>query len=266
MTEAAGSGAAVRVLPVAAIEDVAAATYWLRFPAPREIECEPGHFFMLSPAEPAGGLLLGRPFSIGDVRGGAWCFLARVLGRGTAWMRRAPMGTPFRVVGPLGRPFARLDRPVHRIVAGGIGLAPFYYLARRLRGERPGSRIELYYGERTDAAHVEFDEGERDLFDRVERFTEDGSRGLRGTVIDGLEEVIGEGEVAWYGCGPHPMLRALAARLAAAEVSGVQFSLEERMACGFGVCQGCAVPAREGPRYRLLCVDGPVVDPRKIAW
>jgi dihydroorotate dehydrogenase electron transfer subunit len=63
------------------------------------------------------------------------------------------------------------------------------------------------------------------------------------------------------------MLKALARRFDRAAATAVQFSLEERMACGFGVCQACIVPNRSGsPKYRLLCVDGPVVDPREVAW
>ena len=63
------------------------------------------------------------------------------------------------------------------------------------------------------------------------------------------------------------MLRALAARLEAGGVTSAQFSLEERMACGFGVCQACVVPSRRRPpAYRLLCLDGAVMDPLEVAW
>lgn len=258
---------AVRTLPVLGVEDVAEETFWLRFRRPDGVECEPGQFFMLSPVEPAGGVYLGRPFSIGDVRDGEWRFLLRGLGHGTRWMKRLPPGLPLRLVGPLGRPFARPAAPVHRLVAGGIGLAPFYWLARRLRAERPGARIELFYGERSAAAHVEFDAGEAGLFDHVERTTDDGSRGGPATVVDLADRTAVDGRTAWYACGPHPMLRALAGRLEARGTTGAQFSLEERMACGFGVCQACVAPRATGPeRYRLLCTEGPVVDPREIAW
>lgn len=266
MSPTATIGRGLRTVELAAVEEVAAETVWLRFPAPAGVEVEPGQFFMLSPADPSAAVFLGRPFSIGDVRDGEWGFLLRALGRGTRWMRDLPPGTPMRLVGPLGRPFDRPDRAVHRFVAGGIGLAPFFRLARAIREERPGARIELLYGERTKAAHVRLDEERAALFDAVERFTDDGSRGEPGTVVDGLGD-LDDPDVAWYGCGPHPMLRALAARLEAGGVEGAQFSLEERMACGFGVCQACVVPTREGsPKYRLLCVDGPVVDPREVAW
>jgi dihydroorotate dehydrogenase electron transfer subunit len=63
------------------------------------------------------------------------------------------------------------------------------------------------------------------------------------------------------------MLRALAVLFEARGIGGAQFSLEERMGCGFGVCQACVVPNRAPPpRWRLLCVEGPVVDPAEVAW
>lgn len=263
----AGPSSGAWTLALQAVDDVAEATCWLRFPAPTGVAVEPGHFFMLSPARPSGTVFLGRPFSIGDVRDGAWRFLLRVLGRGTAWLRSLSPGAPVRVVGPLGRPFVRPPRAVHRMVAGGVGLAPFFYLARVLREEQPGSRIELLYGERAAASHTSFDSDEEALFDRIERFTDDASLGIPGTVVDGADPGLGEDGVAWYGCGPHPMLRAFAMRLEAQDVRGAQVSMEERMGCGFGVCQACVVTnRRQPPRYRLLCVDGPVVDPGEIAW
>jgi len=280
-----GAPAGAWTLPLRAIEDVGQATCWLRFQAPANVEgvhpptLEPGAFFMLSPATPSGVIFLGRPFSIGAVRDGTWCFLLRVLGRGTAWLRSLGPGALVRVVGPLGRPFARPRRATHRFVAGGVGLAPFFHLARVLRDEQPGARIELLYGERGEAAHTAFDSAEENLFDRVDRFTDDGSLGTAGTVVAGAEarlaggevgpggEVGGDGDVAWYACGPHPMLRALAVLFEARGVRGAQFSLEERMGCGFGVCQACVVPSRAAPpRWRLLCMEGPVVDPREVAW
>lgn len=260
------SPGAAWTLPLAGVEDVAAGTYWLRFDVPPGLACEPGHFFMLS-SPAAGAPFLGRPLSIGDVRDGSLRFLVRALGRGTAWFRTLPPGSLVRLVGPLGRPFAARERPVHRLVAGGIGLAPFFYLARRLRATRPDARIELHYGERSADAHVPLAGPEAELFDAVERCTDDGSLGARGTVVDGLDGRLEDPAAAWYACGPDPMLRALAGRLERAGATEAQFSLEERMACGFGVCQACIVPNRAGsPRYRLLCVDGPVVDPREVAW
>jgi len=44
-----------------------------------------------------------------------------------------------------------------------------------------------------------------------------------------------------------------------------EVSLEERMACGIGVCMGCAVPMAGGG-YTRACREGPVYDARAVKW
>jgi dihydroorotate dehydrogenase electron transfer subunit len=101
----------------------------------------------------------------------------------------------------------------------------------------------------------------------VSRWTDDGTRGERGTILRAVSGLAAEPDCTWYACGPYLMLRALAALFEEHGVTGAQFSLEERMACGFGVCQACVVPRRHSPpAYRLLCMEGPVLDPREVAW
>ena len=58
----------------------------------------------------------------------------------------------------------------------------------------------------------------------------------------------------FYACGPLPMLRAIER---VAQTPG-QYSMEERMGCGFGACMGCTIQTRSGPRR--VCKDGPVFD------
>lgn len=52
-----------------------------------------------------------------------------------------------------------------------------------------------------------------------------------------------------------------------------QVSLEERMACGVGVCLGCPVKVNPAPGsrpldpvFKMVCKDGPVFDAKEIAW
>ena len=73
-------------------------------------------------------------------------------------------------------------------------------------------------------------------------------------------------------CGPHPMLRRCA-ELAAATGAACQVALEEPMACGFGVCLGCAIRvhipapgAPAGAAYALVCRDGPVFPAQQVLW
>jgi dihydroorotate dehydrogenase electron transfer subunit len=55
------------------------------------------------------------------------------------------------------------------------------------------------------------------------------------------------------------------AQLASAAGLPCVVSLENHMACGFGVCLGCAAPLTAGG-YALVCRDGPAFDAGKIAW
>ena len=56
------------------------------------------------------------------------------------------------------------------------------------------------------------------------------------------------------------MLRAVYGR---AGVDG-QFSFEARMGCGFGVCMGCTIETKNGPKR--VCKDGPVFEKGEIVW
>ena len=48
----------------------------------------------------------------------------------------------------------------------------------------------------------------------------------RGTVVDGAVRRLDDAPGAWYGCGPQPMLRALAGRLEAAGVRVLRTDLD----------------------------------------
>ena len=78
--------------------------------------------------------------------------------------------------------------------------------------------------------------------------TADGSYGRTGFVIDAMDRPYSY----FYACGPLPMLRAIEQ---AAQTPG-QYSMEERMGCGFGACMGCTIQTQNGPRR--VCKDGPV--------
>ena len=43
-----------------------------------------------------------------------------------------------------------------------------------------------------------------------------------------------------------------------------QLLLEEYMACGVGVCLGCAVMTKSG--YKMVCKDGPVFEASEVIW
>jgi dihydroorotate dehydrogenase electron transfer subunit len=130
-------------------------------------------------------------------------------------------------------------------------------LARTMEKLGRSGELTLLYGDGRQGLLI--DPGS-DMFPKVRTLTctEDGSCGTRGMVTGLLEEVnLGEG-AHLYVCGPNPMMRAVMAA-AGSRCLSAHYSLEARMACGFGVCSGCAVKMASGEFVRA-CREGPVFD------
>jgi dihydroorotate dehydrogenase electron transfer subunit len=195
---------------------------------------------------------LARPFSYYDHDGGVASLLFEVRGRGTALLDAtsqmevsAPLGQGFRIDGAGGRA---------ALLGGGVGVAPLKVLSRRL-GEL-GIPYDVFLGF-ADAATAKVARE----FPRARVATMNGSVGTRGTVLDAVPDLVDYRAV--YACGPNPMLAAV--KRAASEESLCQLSVEERMGCGNGSCNGCAVPVRSGG-YVRSCVEGPVFNAEVLAW
>ncbi len=227
----------------------------------------PGQFVMV---RVSGALdpLLRRPFGIYDVLGGRKGIeiLYKVVGRGTGMLSELDPGDRVDVLGPLGNGFPMVRDPENLVmVAGGIGVAPFFWLAKAIAGK--GRRPVLLYGARTKE-EVRLVRPFRAAGVRVRVTTEDGSVGSRGLVTDLLDRELVEGRTV-YACGPLGMLMAVSE---AARRRGVKclVSLERAMACGIGVCLGCAVKTRPHPQeqkhYSMVCSDGPVFASEEIDW
>ena len=92
--------------------------------------------------------------------------------------------------------------------------------------------------------------------------TLDGSAGFCGNVVQLLESclsLVGERPYV-YACGPQPMLASLKVLLAK-EMIPCQVLVEERMACGLGLCFGCVKKTLDDTEpYKRACVEGPVFD------
>jgi dihydroorotate dehydrogenase electron transfer subunit len=228
--------------------------------------------------------LLGRPFALYDTvledgKPVALDVVYLVVGKVTALMTALRAGDTVDLWGPLGNGFQPLATDDHvALVAGGIGQTPFLAEIRELLGTRayggqPGrrvaQRVSLFYGVRTAelAAGVE---DFRAAGAEVHLASDDGSLGVKGFVTDLVARSASKGSSApghIVGCGPEPMLRALA-QLAQTLNIPCHLSLETPMACGLGICFSCVtkVKTSDGWDYRRVCVDGPVFDAVRLEW
>lgn len=236
---------------------------------------EPGQFVMVKPAN-AAEPLLRRPFSVFEVvrdqagEVAAISLLNKRAGRTTGQLFDAAEGDAINVLGPLGKPFTVVSPPMHAwMVAGGVGLAPFATLAAALADG--GLSATLFYGARSAGELFYLDFFER-LGVRLVLSTEDGSRGVRGRITAPLESALAglssPGHAMVYGCGPEPMLAAVAA-LAARYGQPSEVSVERVMGCGMGGCYSCVIPVRHGDEHLHLvrsCITGPVFDGAEVVW
>ncbi|MBX6422591.1 dihydroorotate dehydrogenase electron transfer subunit [Thermosulfurimonas sp. F29] len=204
--------------------------------------------------------LLPRPFSVHEVLGGRIRLLYGVRGPGTETLSRLSRGDVLLLDGPLGRPFPLPERGPVWLVAGGIGVAPFLFYLSELRNR--GLPTRLFYGGRSRGDLLRVDRL-RELSGALVLTTEDGSRGRKGLVTDPLSRALGrERPALMVACGPPGLLKAVG-RLAEARGIPAYLSLEALMACGRGLCLGCAV-ARRGGGTLKVCVEGPAVDSREV--
>ncbi|MDR0799919.1 MAG: dihydroorotate dehydrogenase electron transfer subunit [Endomicrobium sp.] len=242
--------------------------------------CSPGQFFMISIPD----VFLRRPLGIHDVKKDTVSFLYSVVGKGTKIL--SEMGRTYKSVlsskgdcneikmlGPLGRGYNLTPdvssmslsqtslslskkelaetknisfNPV--IVAGGTGIASVHFLAAKLK-----KKGILYYGARSKKDLLCLDKFKK-IGWKVAVSTEDGSEGYKGYITDVLSKNLKDGDML-FACGPTPMLKKVLQIAKERNIKGF-VSLEEKMACGVGNCQGCAVKINGG--NKMVCKDGPV--------
>ena len=150
------------------------------------------------------------------------------------------------------------------IVAGGIGVAPLFFLAERLK---PLATLVLIGAKTKDQILCKNDFKKLGCDVRIS--TDDGSAGLKGKVTDLLRNILrnntinANNAITLYACGPELMLKEIRQISKSYDIPA-QVSLEAHMACGFGACLGCAVDTQAG--YKLVCKDGPVFNAEEILW
>ncbi len=271
-----------RRIKVKKVRDLGGGNYLLALHSPEQARlAQPGQFLMVKCCEDVDGIpLLRRPFSIFAVQHDSSTgapsgleILVKDVGAGTHKLVSVRPGQKLHTLGPQGVPF-QLPKAIGKearfacLVAGGVGIAALYLLARELLAL--GVSPVLFYGARTTAELVL-----RDYFERLgietHYTTEDGSLGSRGLVTAPLSRFLkkhARAGLRTYACGPWAMMRAVHA-LAQRRLIPCEVSLEARMGCSLGACMGCVVQAqtdRGKPHYIRVCMEGPVMNSSLINW
>lgn len=201
------------------------------------------------------GQYLRRPISVCDFDKQTLTLIYKIVGEGTEKMSRMTEGQALNTLTGLGNGYdTSLSGNAPLLVGGGVGVPPLYRLCKELKEQ--GKRVNVILGFNT-AEEIFLEKEFSTIADNVTVTTVDGSYGLRGFVTDALSDI---NYTYVYSCGPLPMLKALAK---VTNCSG-QYSLEERMGCGFGACMGCSCKTLLG--NKRICKEGPVFVKEEIIW
>ena len=230
-------------------------------------EAKPGNFIEIRITEQTEPFLR-RPISIYhlDKENGILEFIFQVKGKGTQILAKREVGKEIDIIGPIGYGTFKYDDYQNiAIIGGGIGVFPLYELAKEAKADH--KNVTTYLGFRSKD-FVVLEEEFKNISDELILTTDDGSYARKGFAINYLEEDIEAGKAdAIYACGPLPMLKAVQ-KLAMEKEIPCQISLEEKMACGLGVCLGCAVKTakspKDAPEYWHVCKAGPVFHAKDV--
>lgn len=167
------------------------------------------------------------------------------------------------------------------LVGGGYGAGPMASVAELAlkKGLKP-ENIHYIVGARTKDLLL-FHKRLEGTGVNVHVTTDDGSYGVKGRVIDALNKIISESKEnnrknksknkgnyksvntqidKIYTVGPELMMKAVY-DAAVRENINCEISLERYMKCGIGVCGSCVVD----PTGKRMCIEGPIIDSKKIA-
>jgi len=234
--------------------------YRIKFDAPEmAAKSGPGQFVHVRIDE-RNDNILRRPFSIHNAENGIITVVYKVVGTGTARLKEKLPGDSCDLIGPVGVGFSTPDDGVIPVaVCGGYGAAATFMLTQRTK--QPGV---LLLGARSAADIILTRDYEERGFE-VKVATDDGSMGHKGRVTELIDQLLAEKpgkKFFFYGCGPHPMLMALAKLLREKGLDG-ELSVDHIMCCGVGACFGCVVKVNDHAHpgewmYARSCADGPV--------
>jgi dihydroorotate dehydrogenase electron transfer subunit len=234
---------------------------WLQSPVDLP-EIKAGNFAEIQiPGVP--DVFLRRPFSILDVdyEKRLISFYIKAIGKGTAHLGKLQAGDKVNIIYPLGNKY-NVPKSAKKvlIVGGGSGIAPFILLGKQI--QKQNVEVTFLIGGRSKKDILLTEEFSK--YGEVAATTEDGSFGEKGLVTQ--HSIFKNKNFPFdkvFTCGPDPMMKAVG-KIATEKGVECEVSLENTMACGFGVCLCCVTATHKG--NKRVCLEGPVFNVKELAW
>ena len=235
--------------------------------APRLAEtAQPGQFVNVKTP-----YMLRRPIGImdADPASGQIDLGIRMVGKGTEWLAGCKIGETLSLLGPLGHGFDLSGWKRVITVGGGTGVFPLYFVQQACRRENIDAIAVCGYPSKQDSILTEeyASCGCQVLF-----ASDAGDMDIAGHAAWALEHLLTdlepEPETVIMSCGPKVMMQSVA-ELARRYKLACQVSLEERMACGIGVCLVCTCKTRDSRGQEQMsrcCSEGPVFAAEDVIW
>jgi ferredoxin--NADP+ reductase len=198
-----------------------------------------------------------------DAQAGTITLIFQEVGKSTMEMGLLEVGDSFHsVAGPLGHPTEIENFGTVICVAGGVGIAPMYPIARDLHAA--GNKVISIIGARSQDL-LFWEDKMRAVSDELIVCTDDGSYGRKSLVTEPLKELLAAGTPAAkvWAIGPTVMMKFVSLTTQPFNVPTI-VSLNTVMIDGTGMCGGCRVAMTDGAKF--VCVDGPEFDGHLVDW
>jgi ferredoxin--NADP+ reductase len=167
----------------------------------------------------------------------------------------------YAFVGPLGHASEIEKLGTVVLVAGGVGTAPVYPIAREMKAA--GNKVICIQGARSKDL-LFWQDKIASVCDEHIITTDDGTFGRKALVTEPLKEVCEREKVAIvYAIGPVPMMKFCSFTTKPFGVKTI-VSLNSIMIDATGMCGGCRVNV--GGDTKFTCVDGPEFDGHQVDW
>lgn len=218
----------------------------------------PGHFVIVRTGN--GGERIPLTIADADLKKGSITLVVQAVGESTRKICALEPGECLTdIVGPLGQATHIEKGGTVVCCGGGVGVAPLLPIVKAMK--EADNRVVSILAARTSELII-LEKEVAEYSDEVIIMTDDGSKGQKGLVTAGLEDVIAREKVDQVvAIGPAVMMKFVALTTRKYEIP-TMVSLNTIMVDGTGMCGACRVTV-DG-KTKFVCIDGPEFDAHKV--